>query len=182
MFATNPALRLEIPSALLNLDVWDSLEFVMLEPVLVVTTSQRTEDGIHASRTFLAKARHLESMRRSRKLRVKTVDLISPSRVNGSGGWKLDRLKEVWKCRDVAETQTCWLFSTESGSEFSDSLHGCPPSALVRELCVFSVTGQRKRSGIQASGLEQGRRGRSGAQGRQESSLAKGAAGTIGGK
>jgi hypothetical protein len=43
-------------SALLEVDVWDLLEIVMIEAVLVVITSQRMENGIHATRTFLAKA------------------------------------------------------------------------------------------------------------------------------
>lgn len=151
MFATNPALRLEIPSALMEVDVWDSLEIVMPEPFLVVTTSERMAEGGNVSRTFLAKAHHLAPVRRSRNMRIQTVDLLSPARVNGSGRWRLDRLNEVWECRDADETHTCWLFRTASGTEFCDSLVGHPPSTLLKDRCVFSTELRRKRSGTGAT-------------------------------
>ncbi|MDB5956446.1 MAG: hypothetical protein JWP60_3054 [Ramlibacter sp.] len=150
LFATNPALRLEIPSALLGADVWDSLEIVMLEPVLLVTTSQPTEDGIHASRTFLVKARHLATMRRSKEVRIDTVDLLSPARVNGNGEWRLHRLNEVWECRDARDTHTAWLFRAVNGAEFCDSPVGDSPSTLVRDRRVFSAPVERKSSGVRA--------------------------------
>lgn len=170
MFATNPALRLDIHSALLGADVWDSLEIVLLEPVLLLTTSQRVEDDVRASRTFLVKARHLAAMG-SKEVRIATVDLLSPSRVNGEGGWRLHRLNEVWECRDERDTHTVWLFRGVNGAEFCDSLVGDSPSTLVRDRCVYSAQIKRKRSGVRSqSGEEQHQSERSAAHSGRSSS------------
>lgn len=161
LFATNPALKLEVPSAILDTDVWDSLEIVVLEPVLVVTASQKIEHGVHTSRTFLAKARHLATMGESRDVRIETVDLMSPARVNGSAGWRLDRLNAVWKCRDPDDTHIAWLFCSASGAKFCDSPVNDPPSKLVREQCVFSAEVPSKRSQRRLSLIKSGLAGSS---------------------
>lgn len=156
LFATNPALKLAVPSAIWDTDVWDSLEIVMLEPVLVVTASQQIEHGVHTGRTFLAKARHLAVMGETRDVRIETVDLMSPARVNGSAGWRLDRLNEVWKCRDLDDTHIAWLFCSASGAEFCDSPVNDPPSKLVREQCVFSAGVPSKRPQRRVSLMKSG--------------------------
>lgn len=161
LFATNPALRLDVHSALLGADVWDSLEIVMVEPVLLVTTSQPIEDDIRASRAFLVKAQHLATMRRSKEVRIDTVDLLSPARVNGTAGWRLDRLNEVWKCRDPDDTHIAWLFCLASGAKFCDSPVNDPPSKLVREQCVFSAEAPSKHPQRRVSVIKSGLAGSS---------------------
>jgi hypothetical protein len=148
LFVTTSAMRHEVASRLMpGVDVWDAVEVEFQVPILLLSVSpaSSSQDGL-VRRTFLGKPHHLAQFRTSSELQLSSVALFSPSHLNGTGAWQLDRLSEVWECLDPSDGSRAWLFVLADGRRLTDSLQHTVAENLVREMCRYSESGELESS------------------------------------
>ena len=95
----------------------------------------------------LAKAHHLGGLGGASDVRLSSVDLFSPPSVNGSGGWRLDPVSEVWECREASDGALAWLFVLTDGRQLSDSVQRSVAADLIRSRCLYNQGAAASRAG-----------------------------------
>lgn len=145
MFVTTPAMRLHLPSQFFtDIDVWDLVELELQIPVLLVKLSEDpVRGGPNVSRTFFAKPTHLREFLQTSGVRVESVDLLSPPRMNETVRWALNPLAELWHCLEPSVQQFAWLYRIADGREYSDSALGTEPQSLRKHNRVFVAAEDR---------------------------------------
>lgn len=140
MFVTNPAMRMQLASALFpDVDVWDSVELELQIPMLLIGVE--AEPGSPApkiAQTFFAQPRHLEQFLAA-GTPVGFVELLSPAHMNGNDRWTLEPLQKLWRCVEPSGDQFEWLYEVRDGREYCQSAFGTAPGALRKHDCVFSA-------------------------------------------
>lgn len=73
---------------------------------------------------------------------VEQIALITPGHENGSGGWKMESVLEVWRASEpgLDETDTAVLWVTETGERYVESHRETPESRLVNLKRVYEVS------------------------------------------
>jgi hypothetical protein len=77
---------------------------------------------------------------------VKQIALLTPGHENGSGGWKMESVREVWRASepDLDETDTAVLWITETGERHVESHLNTAESRLINKRKVFDVSDATK--------------------------------------
>jgi hypothetical protein len=72
---------------------------------------------------------------------VKQIALITPGHENGTGGWQMESLREVWRASEPSldKTDTAVLWVTETGERHVESHLDTPESQLVNLRNVYDV-------------------------------------------
>lgn len=148
MFVTTESMRLDAVSRLIpGIDVWDAVEVELAVPMLLLVGAEAppSPDAM-INRTFLARAHHLANLGGESKVCLSSVDLFSPPSVNGSDGWRLDPVTEVWKCREASDGAWAWLFVLADGRQLSDSVHRSVAADLIRHKCLYMHSAPASRT------------------------------------
>lgn len=66
------------------------------------------------------------------------VQLVSPAYLNGSDGWKMERLQELRETMDDMSAGTAYVYSLEGGHIYTEDL-GSGRSNLQRPRIIFSA-------------------------------------------
>lgn len=76
----------------------------------------------------------------SQGLRVRAVSLVSPPWVNGSDGWKLERLNEIWRGREPLNSDSeAEIYVVTGGARYVVSRYETPEARLGRLECVYKA-------------------------------------------
>lgn len=77
---------------------------------------------------------------------VKQIALITPGHENGSGGWKMESVREVWRASEpgLDETGTAVLWVTETGERHVESHRDTTESRLIDLRKVYDVPNATK--------------------------------------
>ena len=67
------------------------------------------------------------------------VQLVSPAYLNGSEGWKMERLLEVCETVDDISEEAAYVYSLEGGHIYTEALGSCR-SDLQSPRIIFSAT------------------------------------------
>jgi hypothetical protein len=143
MFVTNSSMRLKFSSSEFpDLQVWDLMELELSIPILLVSIARAAgRSSSKELRTFFAKPHHIENFISLPDHRVHDLALFSPGHMNGSAGWKLEPLHELWRCRERQhDLMECWLFNVP-GASYTDSCFGSDPQALDLQSLVYRSAG-----------------------------------------
>ncbi|MOA45681.1 hypothetical protein D3C78_1681040 [compost metagenome] len=73
------------------------------------------------------------------------VQLVSPAYLNGSEGWKMERLLEVRETLDDMSVGTAYVYSLEGGHVYTEDVGSCR-SDLQSSRIIFSATRASRRT------------------------------------
>lgn len=73
------------------------------------------------------------------------VQLVSPAYLNGSDGWKMERLLEVREMVDNTSEEAAYVYSLEGGHTYTEAL-GSSTSDLQNPRIIFSATPASRRA------------------------------------
>lgn len=73
------------------------------------------------------------------------VQLVSPAYLNGSEGWKMERLLEVRETLDDMSAGTAYVYSLEGGHVYTEDVGSCR-SDLQSSRIIFSATPASRRT------------------------------------
>jgi hypothetical protein len=72
------------------------------------------------------------------------VQLVSPAYLNGSDGWKMERLLEVRETVNDMSAEACYVYSLEGGHVYTEDLGSCR-YRLQSPRIIFSATPASRR-------------------------------------
>jgi len=76
---------------------------------------------------------------------VLDVQLVSPTYLNGSDGWKMERLLEVRETMDDLSKEAAYVYTLEGGHIYTEAL-GASTSDLQNPRIIFSATPVSRRA------------------------------------
>lgn len=138
MFVTTASMRIPSPCPP-GVYVWKTVEIELLTPlVLVSATRKETSTELPLTHTFVLLPDHLPQLVATSEFTIDQVDLLSPSRINGTPRWKLEPLLELWESVDSATgATTAWLYCV------ADRTYCEPPETPAderpRDRCLFDA-------------------------------------------
>ena len=120
---------------------WKAVELILHQSWFLVSFAQEgtgSEKGIEFGRNMLMsnfqQVEQLLELKSQDGLRVNSVNIITPSHVNGTDGWRMDKVSAVWLGKTPSmESQLIEVFETSSGQKFSISSLGVPASQMTLE-------------------------------------------------
>lgn len=130
MFLTNEANRHPLSTAFgKGNHLWTGVDVQIRRPWLLVDIelALRDEDGeeIKCTNTVLLSNSEDVLNLANQKIRILTVQLLTPSPNFIRGGWIIDRLTGIWECDDPADVRIkARVYAKEDGSNYLDSLFG----------------------------------------------------------
>lgn len=128
---------------------WRAAELALNKAWFLVSTSKpdRTEDSEtpdFAGRTFLLfKTKDVTAllmMAGFGQIVCDSVQVVTPSHVNGGSGWQVDHLVAVWSADepDVPE-ESVEMYEVGSGALYAFSMLGTPIDDLINKTLVFRI-------------------------------------------
>jgi hypothetical protein len=78
-------------------------------------------------------------------IRLSDVQLVSPGYLNGSDGWKMERLLELRETVDDIRAGAVYVYSLEGGHIYTEDLGSCS-SDLQSPRIIFSATPASRRT------------------------------------
>lgn len=102
MFGTVDSCEVVIPAMPLpdGRRIWSSINLNMHVQWLYVTyQTQNESDPELLDIVFLTETEQLVEMSSSENIKIIEVYIVSPSYVNGSNNWEMDKVKEIWKAK-----------------------------------------------------------------------------------
>ena len=84
----------------------------------------------------------LPTQTQGKDLRLIDVRLVSPSRINGSTDWKMERLVEVWQGDEPASGRPAWVFIVEGGKRYVQAERASPEASLINLVQIYGASGQ----------------------------------------
>ncbi len=127
---------------------WTAAELALQQTWFLVYFEQldtSEEDGFGYGRTVLVtdfrSVEQLINIGPEDGILLKSVHILTPGHVNGTEGWKMDRLGVVWVGRDPnSEYIPMDVFETTSGERYSASFFGLSADELQIESMKFNFT------------------------------------------
>ena len=135
---------------------WIAAELASAQPWFLISVKQYEKPGSDAAivtRTLLvADAVTLEDILQANEgslAVIHSVQLISPSYLNGSKQWKMEELSAVWAARDMSnDDQGAHIFVTVQGAKLAHSLIGTSLEMLVPERVIFLLPQPNEDSAV----------------------------------
>lgn len=139
MFVTTAAMRsMLVSSVFSDAEVWELVEVELAVPLVLITVTNPVEEidiPVGVRRTFLGMARHLKDFFGSAQ--VVRADLFMPAHLNGTTGWSLEQLDEVWRCTEPGSQRSAWVYRVRGDQEYADSALGTRAELLSKTECIF---------------------------------------------
>lgn len=151
MFITNEAHRSPIPK-IFGVDgdeFWSTVELALHHAWFILSISQRDPDDeeFAVGRTLLLhnfeQVKQVLSWSNSPKISTEYVQIVTPSHINGSQTWAMDRLKKVWSALEPDESaQKVNIFETASGCIYTDSWVRTAHDQLIDRKLILDLGGE----------------------------------------
>lgn len=149
MFVTDHAANLDAPTRIgaKDLSFWPTVELAFKDVwfmVEVCRTNGSGEDITEDVRTLLfdsfSGVQQFALTLEENGDRLLHVDVVTPDFVNGTHGWKIDRLHKVWTAIDPLDpVLRPFVYETQSGNRYSGSLLGTKADDLFIESLIFEL-------------------------------------------
>jgi hypothetical protein len=125
VFETFPQAEIRVPPGILGLGVkcWHCVLRSTAEPWFHVTYDVLRDGESWAHVMLCDRVEQLTEFCRPSPdgICVQEVQLISPSWLNGTDRWKMERLAELWQCSDRTQVGRANIFVMEDGSRYSEA-------------------------------------------------------------
>lgn len=151
MFITNEAHR----SPILKIfgvdgdEFWKTVELALHHSWFILSIKQQDPDDeeFAAGRTLLIdnfeQVKHVLGWCNSPTISTEYVQIVTPSHINGSQTWAMDRLTKVWSALEPDESaQHVNIFETTSGCTYTDSWMRTPPHQLLDRKLILDLDKQ----------------------------------------
>lgn len=138
MFATYESDKLDPIFAKHGETTWRSVSVFHNSPWFHATCTWVNASNDICTRTFmLAHAEQLIDLANIPEIKIRAVDIVSPSYMNDSNRWKMEPIKEIWLCADKAyPDQFEHQFVLESGQRYSHSAPHICTGEFVEQLML----------------------------------------------
>lgn len=77
--------------------------------------------------------------------RIEKIHLVSPGWLNGSDGWKMEPLRQLWTATDQESDSAVTIYVVETGARYIDSLSCASEERLVNTMLMFESSAKGKR-------------------------------------
>lgn len=149
MFETHIEGEIPLPTGIDHPDVraWSYVHCRLFAPWLHVVREVTYRDepdgerGVLQDMLFLAEVAHLMQLQIMPRVRILSVDLMSPGPLNGTGHWKLEPLAEIWEGLVPMryEPLRAFVYVLEDGRRYVDAPLDIPESELIEKQRVFKL-------------------------------------------
>lgn len=144
MFETNAFARIPVPIGLYGdgEDLWTYVALNIHMPWFHVV-HETTGEGNYLSKSmlFLSRVEQILFLQQQTDSTILQIDLVSPGYMNGTGLWKMEPLKEIWKGleSDSKHKQGAHVFVLMSDERYCDSSLQSPETQLQDMRLVFKI-------------------------------------------
>ena len=149
MFITNETFRAPINSLFgsKNETYWSSAEVALQHPWFLLTLRQvdRSESEPWVTkRTLLLSSddqiEQLMSLGEPDSISVESLQIISPSHINGTSNWAMDVVHKVWSAHEPGhESLLISIYETISGRRYTNFALGTPVEDLLVDTLKFEI-------------------------------------------
>jgi hypothetical protein len=113
---------------------WRAVELSLFTPWFMVSFRQSesdVDDGFEVGRTLLLSdvlsADQFFAQDHGPRIKIDSVQIVTPGHMNGSDHWKMDTLRAAWSAQEPGEEgQTADLYETCDGKWYAHSMLGTP--------------------------------------------------------
>ena len=142
MFETYSHAKVVMPEELRSPDeqAWWYVKLSLHIPWFYVTCEiDYGNDEILNQMLLITQVKHLVDINKSKTIKIKEVDLVTPGQINGEGKWKMSPLSEIWIGGEpgIEHYQEASLFVLEDGKEYIDSALNTEKKNLLDLTRVF---------------------------------------------
>ena len=90
---------------------------------------------------FLTRAKQIAEMLLIKDCHILEVYLVSPGYINGSNGWKMDKIKEVWRARIRNDEfdMSARIFILDNNTEYMHSYYTTDNDSFTKEELIFKI-------------------------------------------
>lgn len=149
MFETIPAAEFET-FGLAGIEGFKAWHFVfrgMRCPWLHVSYSPRDEaEGTPFHLVLLDNAEQFIKLFGGHDYLIEELQLVTPGHLNKTGGWKMERVAQLWRGKSRADSETAYRFVLDDGREYVCSLFGTPKKIVGEQQLIFDVCNQTSAS------------------------------------
>ena len=145
MFETHDGAEIPVPPVFgePGLRLWSYVRSRLHVPWLhVVYSLSYEEEGERYSlreMMFLTQVGQLQQLQET-GAQIVAIDLMSPGHLNGTDGWKLEALAEIWEgAVPKTEGQVAQVYVLKNGTRYVDSALDTPESELLNKRCVWQL-------------------------------------------